>query len=79
MTGVQTCALPISSIVISQVVFYPRLGHSVKPPIIREHLISLFGDLPRIELFARNRPKGWDVFGNEVEDSVQLNIKTTDE
>lgn len=68
-----------TSIVISQVVFYPRLGHSVKPPIIREHLISLFGDLPRIELFARNRPKGWDVFGNEVEDSVQLNIKTTDE
>ncbi|MDY0678293.1 hypothetical protein NMW59_11630 [Pasteurella multocida] len=24
------------------------------------------GDLPRIELFARNKTDGWDVWGNEV-------------
>lgn len=62
----------ISTDVISQVVFYPRLGHSIKPPVIRDHLISLFGDLPRVELFARNNSDGWDVFGNEVEGSIRL-------
>ncbi|MGC7561272.1 hypothetical protein [Pasteurella sp. 22655_41Tandhals] len=25
-----------------------------------------WGDLPRIELFARNTTDGWDVWGNEV-------------
>jgi len=24
------------------------------------------GDLPRIELFARQKTEGWDVWGNEV-------------
>lgn len=62
----------ISTDVISQVVFAPRTGHSRKPPVIREHLVSLFGDLPRIELFARSQTQGWDVFGNEVEDSIRL-------
>lgn len=63
----------ISTTVISQVIFYPRLGHSKKPPIIKNHLISLFGDLTRIELFARDQTEGWDVFGNEVEGSINLN------
>lgn len=63
----------ISTIAISQVIQSPRLGHSIKPPIVRDHLVSLFGDLPRIELFARNRTQGWDVFGNEVEGSIDLN------
>jgi hypothetical protein len=28
--------------------------------------------LPRIELFARKKTDGWDVFGNEVESDVRL-------
>jgi len=28
------------------------------------------GDLPRVELFARENTDGWDVFGNEVSDSI---------
>ena len=27
---------------------------------------ELFGNLPRIELFARQKTEGWDVWGNEV-------------
>lgn len=42
------------------------LKHSEKPPEIRERIIELFGDLPRIELFARVKTEGWDVWGNEV-------------
>ena len=30
------------------------------------------GDLPRLELFAREAVPGWDVFGNEVENSIVL-------
>jgi len=39
---------------------------------MRDYLVELFGDLPRIELFARQRCEGWDVFGNEVPDSIEL-------
>jgi len=38
--------------------------HSEKPQIFRD-LIEPFGS-SRIELFARTRPVGWDVWGNEV-------------
>ena len=29
------------------------------------------GDVPRIELFARSRAPGWDVWGNEAVGSIQ--------
>lgn len=44
--------------------------HSKKPDEVRTRIVKLFGDLPRIELFARQQTEGWDVFGNEVEDSI---------
>jgi len=40
--------------------------HSKKPDCVRERIVELCGDLPRIELFARNKTPGWDVWGNEV-------------
>ena len=40
--------------------------HSKKPDCTRDRIIELVGDLPRIELFARQAPKGWDVWGNEI-------------
>ena len=60
---------------IPQVISSPIRGHSRKPPIIRKYIVELFGDLPRIELFARppkdllfedESYKGWDLWGNEV-------------
>ncbi len=30
------------------------------------------GDVPRIELFARQVTPGWDVWGNEVASDIQL-------
>lgn len=44
--------------------------HSSKPDIFRE-LISPFGE-SKIELFAREKPEGWDVWGNEVESDIIL-------
>lgn len=40
--------------------------HSRKPDDVRTRIIQLVGDLPRIELFARQKTRGWDVWGNEV-------------
>ena len=40
--------------------------HSQKPDEIRDQIVELFGDLPRIELFARDRKEGWDSWGNEL-------------
>ena len=48
----------------------PIAEHSKKPNIIREKIVELAGDLPRIELFARQSPTGWDVWGNEVDLSL---------
>ena len=40
--------------------------HSKKPDCVRERIVKLMGNLPRIELFARQRVEGWDCWGNEV-------------
>lgn len=51
----------------------PRLEHSRKPDVVREKLVQLLGDVSRIELFARQSSHGFDVWGNQCEDSaVQL-------
>jgi len=40
--------------------------HSKKPDCVRNRIVELCRDLPRIELFARQKTPGWDVWGNEV-------------
>ena len=44
----------------------PREHHSKKPDEIRNRIVDLCGDIPRIELFAREKFDGWDAWGNEV-------------
>ena len=43
------------------------MQHSRKPDEARKRIVELYGDLPRIEMFARNRSNGWDVWGNETD------------
>ena len=57
---------------IRQVRDEPVGEHSEKPGIFRDDIVKLCGDLPRLEMFARHAPAGWDVFGNEVESSVHI-------
>lgn len=59
--------LPRISHSVKQIVYTPIDKHSKKPPEVRERIVSLFGDIPRIELFARERPEGWEAWGNEVD------------
>lgn len=46
--------------------------HSEKPAVFRDDIVKLCGDLPRLEMFARCVPEGWDVWGNEVEKSLTI-------
>ena len=55
---------------IHQFIISPVETHSKKPDEVREKIVTLIGDLPRIELFARQTTLGWDVWGNEVESTV---------
>lgn len=51
----------------------PAREHSRKPDVVRDHIVAICGDLPRIELFARQRVAGWDAWGNEVtNDELQV-------
>ncbi len=45
----------------------PRHEHSRKPDCVREMLVRLLGNLPRIELFARKSSHGFDVWGNKCD------------
>ncbi len=50
---------------VPQVTFSQIRKHSQKPDIIKDKIIQLLGDLPRIELFAREQTDGWDFWGND--------------
>lgn len=49
-----------------QIVHSPVREHSRKPDEVRDEIVRVCGDLPRIELFARQKFSGWDSWGNEV-------------
>ncbi len=57
---------------VHQVIISPIEEHSKKPNEIRKRIVNLIGDLPRIELFARQKTDGWDVWGNEVNSDIKL-------
>ena len=51
---------------VRQVVYSCIRKHSQKPDEVRDRIVQLMGDMPRLELFARDRTPGWYVWGNEV-------------
>ncbi len=51
---------------VRRLLFSRRTQHSKKPDEVRNSIVRLMGDLPRIELFAREHIQGWDVWGNEA-------------
>lgn len=58
---------------VSQIILEPhprgsdgKIIHSRKPASVRDKLVTLFGDLPRVELFARESIDGWDAIGDQV-------------
>lgn len=64
---------------VGQLIISPIQAHSQKPNEAREKIVELMGDIPRIELFARQHAGGWDCWGNEAPaDKVEHNPEYKD-
>ena len=80
MKGTEICLLAtkgqihgeIKSHKVRQLVEATRGEHSEKPGEVRSRIVQLMGELSRIELFAREKTDGWDVWGDEVESDIVL-------
>jgi len=46
--------------------------HSKKPNIFADKIVELCWDLPRLEMFARDKKDWWDLFGNECKNSINI-------
>lgn len=57
---------------IKQVVYSCLGEHSEKPWEVRRRLELLYGDVERVELFARDTWPGWDRWGNQCESSFEI-------
>ena len=52
---------------VKQIVMSPRGKHSVKPGEVRDRIVRLMGDVPRVELFARQEAPGFTSIGNDID------------
>jgi N6-adenosine-specific RNA methylase IME4 len=57
---------------VRQFIDAPMGIHSEKPAEARDRLVELIGNVPRIELFARTKTSGWNVWGRDVESDVTI-------
>ncbi len=57
---------------VHSVIQTPIERHSKKPDEARHRILELMGNLPRIELFARDKVDGWDCWGNEIASDIIL-------
>ena len=57
---------------VHQLIVSPIEAHSKKPDSVRDKIVELMGALPRVELFARQKTEGWDVWDNEVDSTIRL-------
>lgn len=51
---------------VHSVVELPIEEHSKKPDEVRHRIVRLMGDVPRLELFARQRAPGWYAWGDQL-------------
>lgn len=78
LLGIKGKMKPISN-KISQIIMEPhpvnengKKIHSRKPDSVRAKIVELFGNLPRVELFSRQKTEGWHVWGDQIESDLIL-------
>lgn len=64
---------------ISQVIMTKKDRHSKKPYLCYTLLERLYGDVDKLEMFARHRREGWDVWGNQVPKEEQKLLNNVEE
>lgn len=57
---------------VTALIYSPVREHSRKPDEQYTKIDKLYPNTRRLELFARRQWPGWDVFGNQVENSIEL-------
>jgi N6-adenosine-specific RNA methylase IME4 len=67
--------LPRVSKAVKQIVIEKIGRHSEKPDTVRHRIVELFGDVKRLEMFARTKSDGWDAWGDEVESDIKIEQK----
>jgi N6-adenosine-specific RNA methylase IME4 len=68
LLGIKGKPLPRLSKGVRQLVVSHLGEHSAKPPEVRDRIVQLFGDLPRVELFARPPLiDGWQMLGRDID------------
>lgn len=65
-------SMPVSSHSISSIIYDSVKEHSRKPDDQYRKIETLYPNKNYLEMFARRRRPGWDVFGNQVEGSIEL-------
>lgn len=58
--------VPVADHAVRQIILAPKREHSRKPVEQYDRLEALFGNVPRLEMNARNTRPGWSSWGNEV-------------
>lgn len=79
----EICALPIADIAAKDSALFlwatfPQLKEAFRVMEVRDKIVQLMGDQPRVELFAREKTPGWDVWGNEVACDLSLPARKED-
>lgn len=72
LIGVKGKPLPRISRRVHQIIYEAPRKHSQKPDEVRNRIVELLGDRPRVELFARDKFDGWDAWGNEINSDIVL-------
>lgn len=67
--------LEVKDHTISQVIMTKKDKHSKKPYVCYTYLERMYGNIERIEMFARNKRQGWDTWGNQVPKECQNILK----
>lgn len=57
---------------VPNLVTSPRREQSRKPDEVRERIVALCGEVPWVELFARQKVPGWRAWGNQVPSDLVL-------
>lgn len=60
---------------VMQLVIAPVGEHSQKPDEVRDRIKRLYGDVPRLELFARQRRPGFSIWGNQAPGGSDVKIE----
>lgn len=67
----------VMQVIIDEGVLIAPVGeHSEKPAEARRRIERLYGDVPRLELFARQRAAGWAIWGNQAPGGSDVAMET---